>query len=80
MIGASRDGIGAAIARAFQDAGANVVITGVEIVPVGEDRSRSECVQLDLRTTAVAALAACRKWTDVMVVCAAVTARGEMTE
>ena len=34
VTGECRDGSGAAIARAFQDVGANVIITGVEIVPV----------------------------------------------
>ena len=43
VIGASRDGIGAAFAHAYQDAGANDVITGVEIVPAGEDRPVRTC-------------------------------------
>ncbi len=79
VIGASRDGIGAVIARAHQDAGANVAIAGVENVPVGECRSRSEHFWLDARGTATVAVQAARAvWTGVPVDCAAVTARGEM--
>ena len=33
VVGASRAGIGAAVARAFQDAGGVVTITGVEAEP-----------------------------------------------
>jgi NAD(P)-dependent dehydrogenase (short-subunit alcohol dehydrogenase family) len=40
VVGASRAGIGAAIARTFQDAGASVTITGVEPEPASEDKER----------------------------------------
>lgn len=78
VIGASKAGIGAAIARGFQDAGASVTITGVEERPAEEDRDRFDYVQLDVRDTeAVAAFAESRPALDVLVNCAAITARGE---
>ena len=78
VIGASRAGIGAAIARSFQKAGASVTITGVEECPAEEDRNRFEYVQLDVRDTgAVARFAAGHPALDVLVNCAAITARGE---
>ena len=40
VVGASRAGIGAAIARAFQGAGAKVAITGAESEPAAEDVGR----------------------------------------
>ena len=78
VVGASRAGIGAAIARAFQDAGASVAITGAEIEPAPEDRDRFAYAQLDVTDdTAVQALAAATARLDVLVNCAAITARGE---
>ncbi len=78
VIGASRAGIGAAIARAFQAAGATVTITGAEPEPVPEDAGRFAYWQLDVRdTAAVTALAAGFARLDVLVNCAAITARGE---
>lgn len=78
VIGASQAGIGAAIARAFQDAGAEVDITGVEPACAPEDAARFAYTQLDVTDTdAVNAFA--RKWEriDVLVNCAAITRRGE---
>jgi NAD(P)-dependent dehydrogenase (short-subunit alcohol dehydrogenase family) len=78
VIGASRAGIGAAIARAFQEAGATVTITGAEPEPAPEDRDRFAYVQLDVTDlAAVETLAADTGTVDVLVNCAAITARGE---
>lgn len=81
VIGASRAGIGAAIARAFQDAGAAVAITGAEDAPADEDAGRFEYAQLDVTDgDAVAAYATSRARADVVVNCAAITRRGEEME
>ena len=81
VIGASRAGIGAAIARAFQDAGATVAITGAEPEPAPQDRSRFDYARLDVTdTAAVAALASSTQSLDILVNCAAITARGEEME
>ena len=78
VVGASRAGIGAAIARAFQDAGAEVTITGIEAAPAPEDAARFAYHQLDVTDmAAVQALAAEMPALDVLVNCAAITARGE---
>jgi NAD(P)-dependent dehydrogenase (short-subunit alcohol dehydrogenase family) len=78
VVGASRAGIGAAIARAFQDAGADVAITGAEAEPAEEDRSRFLYTQLDVTNLdAVRAVAARTTKLDVLVNCAAITSRGE---
>lgn len=78
VIGASRGGIGAAIARAFQDVGANVGITGVEPDPAPQDADRFAYTQLDVTDTeAVRAFAARRARVDILVNCAAITRRGE---
>lgn len=78
VIGASRAGIGAAIARSFQDAGATVTITGAEPEPAEEDRERFAYQQLDVTDLqAVQALAAKTGQLDVLVNCAAITRRGE---
>jgi NAD(P)-dependent dehydrogenase (short-subunit alcohol dehydrogenase family) len=78
VVGASRAGIGAAIARAFQDAGATVTITGVEPEPAAEDKARFAYAQLDVQSgEAVKALAAAMPRLDILVNCAAITARGE---
>jgi NAD(P)-dependent dehydrogenase (short-subunit alcohol dehydrogenase family) len=78
VVGASKAGIGAAIARAFQDAGARVAITGAEPEPAPEDAGRFEYTQIDVTDgAAVRALAARRSRLDVLVSCAAITARGE---
>jgi NAD(P)-dependent dehydrogenase (short-subunit alcohol dehydrogenase family) len=81
VVGASRAGIGAAIARAFQEAGARVTITGAEHEPAAADRGRFPYVQLDVTDLpAVEALAARTEALDVLVNCAAITARGEEME
>ena len=48
VIGASRGGIGSAIAAAFRATGAGVRITGAEPEPVEADRGRYPYVQLDV--------------------------------
>ena len=78
VIGASRGGIGAAIARAFQAAGARVEITGVEAEPTADDAGRFTYTMLDVTDTeAVDAFARARGAVDVLVNCAAITVRGE---
>ncbi len=78
VVGASRAGIGAAIARSFQDAGATVTITGAELEPAAEDKARFSYIQLDVTNLdAVRALAAKTARLDVLVNCAAITSRGE---
>ncbi len=77
VIGASRGGIGAAIARAFAGAGATVAITGVEDAPAPEDAGFAY-TRLDVTDTdAVGAFAARHARCDVLVNCAAITRRGE---
>ena len=81
VIGASRGGIGAAIAREFQDAGAQVEITGVEPECLPEDADRFPYTQLDVTDmVAVSAFANARPRIDVLVNCAAITRRGEEME
>ena len=81
VVGASRAGIGAAIARAFQDAGASVQITGAEPEPAEEDRARFAYTQLDVTDlAAVRALSAQTHSLDILVNCAAITSRGEEME
>jgi NAD(P)-dependent dehydrogenase (short-subunit alcohol dehydrogenase family) len=81
VVGASRAGIGAAIARAFQDAGASVAITGAEPEPAEEDKARFAYTQLDVTDlAAVRALAARTERLDILVNCAAITSRGEEME
>jgi NAD(P)-dependent dehydrogenase (short-subunit alcohol dehydrogenase family) len=81
VIGASRAGIGAAVARAFQAAGAAVAITGVEPEPAEEDRGRFRYAQLDVTDlAAVHSLAGAIRRLDVLVNCAAITSRGEEME
>ncbi|UWQ96899.1 SDR family oxidoreductase [Rhodobacteraceae bacterium M385] len=76
VVGASRGGIGTAIARAFQDAGASVQVTGVEAAPVPDEGFAYN--QLDVTDTeAVRTFAAGIQKLDVLVNCAAITKRGE---
>ncbi|MCF1710974.1 SDR family oxidoreductase [Tabrizicola sp. J26] len=78
VVGASRAGIGAAIARSFQEAGADVTITGAEPEPAAEDSGRFPYIQLDVTDLdAVRAVAAATPKLDVLVNCAAITSRGE---
>ncbi|MBM1221664.1 SDR family oxidoreductase [Ponticoccus sp. SC2-23] len=81
VIGASRGGIGASIARSFADSGADVMITGVEAAPAPEDSDRFAYQQLDVTdNTAVEAFAASFPTLDVLVNCAAITQRGAEME
>lgn len=81
VIGASRAGIGAAIARAFQDAGARVTITGAEDAPDPADAARFAYHQVDVTDdAAIAALSAALPRLDVLVNGAAITQRGEEME
>ena len=78
VVGASRAGIGAAIARAFQEAGASVAITGAEPSPAAQDQDRFAYTQLDVTdAAAVTTLAAQTDRLDILINCAAITARGE---
>lgn len=77
VIGASRGGIGAAIARAFAGAGATVAITGVEDAPAPEDAHFAYTQLIVTDTLAVDAFAAGHARCDVLVNCAAITRRGE---
>lgn len=78
VVGASRAGIGAAIARAFQDAGATVTITGAEPEPAAVDRGRFAYARLDVTDdAAIAGFAAGFGRLDALVNCAAITRRGE---
>ena len=81
VVGASRAGIGAAIARAFQDSGADVTLTGVEPEAAEEDRNRFSYVRLDVtQADEIAALAENTEHLDILVNCAAITSRGEEFE
>jgi NAD(P)-dependent dehydrogenase (short-subunit alcohol dehydrogenase family) len=81
VVGASRGGIGAAIARKFQDNGADVEITGVEMECSTEDAARFPYTQLNVTdTVAVKKFAGTRLHVDVLVNCAAITRRGEEME
>ncbi len=81
VVGASRAGIGAAIARAFQDAGADVTITGVEPEPAAEDKARFAYVQLDVsKLDEINRLAAATPKLDILVNAAAITSRGQEME
>lgn len=78
VVGASRGGIGSAIASAFKAADAHVRITGVESEPVEADRGRHPYVRLDVTDQAsIDALTGATPQLDVLVNCAAITARGE---
>ena len=78
VVGASRAGIGAAIARRFAGAGAVVHITGAEVEPIDEDGAGFPYAQLDVTDTrAVEGYAAGFARVDVLVNCAAITRRGE---
>ncbi len=78
VIGASRAGIGAAIARAFKDSRAEVHITGVEENCAPEDAGRFAYTRLDVTdTVAVRSYAEELSRIDILVNCAAITRRGE---
>lgn len=78
VIGASRGGIGASIARALQDAGAGVRITGAEETCDPADADRFDYTRLDVSDTeAVRRFASGLPAVDILVNCAAITRRGE---
>ena len=78
VVGGSRGGIGAAIAAAFAASGAAVRVTGIEPSPVVPIAGASGYVQLDVQDpAAVARLSRQVTRLDVLVNCAAITARGE---
>lgn len=77
VIGASRAGIGASIAHAFNHAGATTTITGMESEPVPSERNVFEYRQLDVRDeNAVERFARAFESLDVLVNCAAIANRG----
>lgn len=81
IIGASRGGIGSAIAHAFKQAGADITITGVEDQPAEADQGLFNYVQLDVTDgAAIKALAEDTRKCEIIVNCAAITARGEEME
>lgn len=81
VVGASRAGIGSAIAASFRAGGADVTITGIESEPAQADRNRYSYVQFDVTDeSAIADLAAQTDHLDVLVNCAAITSRGEEME
>ncbi len=76
VIGASRDGIGAAIARAAAAQGNRVVITGAEPEPLSMPEGVTRYHQLDVcDTSAIALLARQFSQLDVLVNCAAISRR-----
>jgi NAD(P)-dependent dehydrogenase (short-subunit alcohol dehydrogenase family) len=78
VIGASRGGIGAAIAGGFTECGGAVRITGAELEPVAADRGRYPYTQLDVADPdAVQRLADELPGLDVLVNCAGISRRDE---
>lgn len=78
VVGASRGGIGAAIAAAAAASGDRVLITGAEAQPLQMPPGVDEYVQLEITdTAAVHALAARFEQLDVLVNCAAIARRDE---
>jgi NAD(P)-dependent dehydrogenase (short-subunit alcohol dehydrogenase family) len=78
VVGASRGGIGSAIAAGFAECGASVRITGVESEPVPADQGRYPYTQLDVADAgAVARLAAELSALDVLVNCAGISRRDD---
>jgi len=78
VVGASRGGIGSAIAAGFAECGALVRITGAESEPVAPDRGRYPYTQLDVADSgAVQRLADSVPALDVLVNCAGIARRDE---
>ncbi len=78
VIGASRGGIGSAIAAGFAECGAAVRITGAEEEPIAQDQGRYPYVQLDITDAAsVRRLADSVPSLDVLVNCAGIARRDE---
>ncbi len=78
VVGASRGGIGAAIAAAFMECGASVQITGAEPEAIAQDRDRYPYTQLDISdAAAVQRFAGSLPGLDVLVNCAGIARRDE---
>jgi NAD(P)-dependent dehydrogenase (short-subunit alcohol dehydrogenase family) len=78
VIGASRGGIGSAIAAGFLECGGAVRITGAEPEPIAADQGRYPYTQLDVADpTAVQRLADDLPGLDVLVHCAGIARRDE---
>ena len=78
VVGASRGGIGSAIAAGFADCGATVSITGAETEPVAADQGRYPYAQLDVADPdAVQRLAQRIPRLEVLVNCAGIARRDE---
>ena len=76
VIGASRGGIGASIAHAFNGAGATTLITGAETTPAETELGKFDYTQLDVRDeTAIADFCRSVDSLDVLVNCAAIAMR-----
>ncbi|RPI05160.1 MAG: SDR family NAD(P)-dependent oxidoreductase, partial [Zetaproteobacteria bacterium] len=81
VVGASRGGIGSAIAAGFQECGATVRITGAEPAPIEADEGRYPYAQLDVADPdAVRRLADGFPALDVLVNCAGIARRDEEFE
>lgn len=78
VVGASRAGIGSAIAAAFKAASADVMITGVEPEPAPADRGVYTYRQFDVTDgQSIDQLANDLGELDILVNCASITSRGE---
>ena len=78
VIGASRGGIGAAVAAGFTECGASVRITGAEPEPIAADQGRYPYTQLDVADPdAVRRMAEGIPALDVLVNCAGIARRDE---
>lgn len=78
VVGASRGGIGSAIAAGFTECGASVRTTGAEPEPIAEDRGRYPYTQLDIADPdAVARMAQGIPTLNVLVNCAGIARRDE---
>ncbi len=78
VVGASRGGIGSAIAAGFTECGASVRITGAEPEPIAQDQGRYLYTQLDVADPdAVGRLADSLPGLDVLVNCAGIARRDE---
>ncbi len=81
VAGASRGGIGSAIAAAFAECGATVRITGAEPQPIAADQGRYPYLALDVSdAAAVQACAAEIAGLDVLVNCCGISRRDEEFE
>ena len=78
VVGASRGGIGAAIASGFKECGASVRITGAEPEPIAQDQGRYPYIQVDISDPeAVQRLADGILQLNVLVNCAGIARRDE---